>query len=196
MEVTINANELQAVAYAMAKKDIRFYLNGLLLEIDGAGNHRLVATDGHRVHIVDNGLTKVDKSYIIPREAVEQALKTKASFVTFSALSESEGIFKHAAGGIQFNFVEGKYPDYRRVVPGSLQEIKAATYNVDFLSDAQKAMQAYRQEKKGVFLVMVQQGDSLGMAVYERLFIGIMPIRGKIESIEVNTLLASLRGNV
>jgi hypothetical protein len=34
------------------------------------------------------------------------------------------------------------------------------------------------------------------MAVYERLFIGIMPIRGKIESIEVNTLLASLRGNV
>ncbi|MCA6480265.1 MAG: hypothetical protein IM557_06685 [Chitinophagaceae bacterium] len=104
MEVIINTNELQAVAYAMGKKDIRFYLNGMLLEIDGAGNHRLVVTDGHRVHIVDNGLGKVDKSYIIPREAVEQVLKTKASYITFSALSETEGILKHAAGGIQFKF--------------------------------------------------------------------------------------------
>jgi DNA polymerase III sliding clamp (beta) subunit (PCNA family) len=196
MEVTINTNELQAVAYAMAKGDLRFYLNGMLLEIDGAGNHRLVATDGHRVHIVDNRLTKAEKTYIIPREAVEQALKTKASFVTFSALSENEGIFKHAAGGIQFKFIEVRYPDYQRVIPASLQEIKAATYRVDFLSDAQKALQAYQKKKKGVFLVMVQQGDSLGMAVYERLFIGIMPLRGNIEPIEVNILLASLRGSV
>lgn len=42
----------------------------------------------------------------------------------------------------------------------------------------------------------IQQGDSIGVAVYDRLFIGIMPLRGKIESIEVNTLLANFRGNV
>jgi DNA polymerase III sliding clamp (beta) subunit (PCNA family) len=194
----IKTNELQAVSYAMAKGDIRYYLNGMLLETDGAGNHRLVATDGHRVHIVDNGLTKAEKTHIIPREAVEQALKIKLSFVAFEALSETEGILKHAAGGIQFKFVEAKYPDYRRVLPEALDEIKAGKYDIDFLSDALKAMQAYRGGKKGVMLDFVQQGEGLGVAVYDNLFVGIMACRANMNEAktEAGAMLTRLRGNV
>jgi DNA polymerase III sliding clamp (beta) subunit (PCNA family) len=198
MEIIIKLNELQAVSYAMAKGDIRYYLNSILLEIDAEGNHRIVATDGHRVHIVDNGLTKVAKSYIIPREAVEQALKIKLSFVTFKALSETEGIFKHAAGGIQFKFIEGRYPDYRRVIPESLQEIQAGQYDVNFLSDALKAMQAYKQKKQGVMLDIIQQGEGLGVAVYERLFVGMMACRVNMEPVkaEAQEMIARIKGNV
>ena len=199
MEIMLKLNELQAVSYAMAKGDIRYYLNGMLLEIDAEVNHRLVATDGHRVHIVDNNLGKVAyKSYIIPREAIEQALKTKLSYLTFSALNETEGILKHAGGGIQFKFVDGKYPDYRSVIPASLQEIKAAQYNVDFLSDALKAMQAYRGGKKGVMLDFVQQGEALGVAVYDNLFVGIMACRANMNEAkaEAQEMLSRIRGNV
>jgi DNA polymerase III sliding clamp (beta) subunit (PCNA family) len=198
MEIMLKLNELQAVAYAMAKGDTRYYLNGLYLELDAEGHHRLVATDGSRVHIVDNGLGKVDKSYIIPREAVEQVLKTKAFTVTFSALSNDEGIFRHSLGGLQFKFYGVKYPDYRRVIPETLQEIQAGKYDMTYLNDALKAKQAYKQKKQGVTLDMIQQGEGLGVAVYERLFIGIMACRVNMTPVkaEASEMLTRIRGGV
>ena len=67
------------VQYAMAQQDIRYYLNGVLLIIDGAFL-KLVATDGHRLAFTS---TKLDKEYlkreaILPRKTVCELIKLLA----------------------------------------------------------------------------------------------------------------------
>jgi DNA polymerase-3 subunit beta len=111
---------ISMVYFAMAQQDIRYYLNGLLFITDG---HfvRAVATDGHRLaycHVaVDADLPRQD--VIIPRKTVLELMRL---------LEENEepvGIAV-AASQIKFNFgnielisklVEGKFPDYTRVIP-------------------------------------------------------------------------------
>ena len=50
--MNIPRNALKAVSLAMANRDVRFYLNGLLIQCSGR-TVRLVATDGHRLHMID-----------------------------------------------------------------------------------------------------------------------------------------------
>ncbi len=112
---------LQMVHFAMAQQDIRYYLNGLLLVAEGA-MVRVVATDGHRLCLCE---TKLDKAIrgkhevIIPRKSVIELMRL---------LSESDDpvILSIASNQIRFEFgevnmisklVEGKFPDYNRVVP-------------------------------------------------------------------------------
>ena len=67
------------VQYAMAQQDIRYYLNGVLLVVDGA-YLKLIATDGHRLAYTS---AKLDKEYpkrevILPRKTVNELVKLLA----------------------------------------------------------------------------------------------------------------------
>ncbi len=111
---------LNQVFFSMAQQDIRYYLNGLLLSIEGK-QIRAVATDGHRLAYceanLDAELAKLD--IIVPRKTVLEMLRQ---------LDDSDAIVDIAANGqmIQFNFsghtlmsklIEGKFPDYNKVIP-------------------------------------------------------------------------------
>src|SRR5262245_65837967 len=64
---------LLLVQYAMAQQDIRYYLNGLLLVLDG-GQVRVVATDGHRLSYAARplGQQQEKREVILPRKAVPE----------------------------------------------------------------------------------------------------------------------------
>ncbi len=109
------------VHFAMAQQDIRFYLNGLLLALE-PGLVRAVATDGHRLAHAGTPVEalQADQEVIIPRKTVHEMQRLLAD-------SEDSTVqIDIASGQIRFRFdaievvsklVEGKFPDYRRVIP-------------------------------------------------------------------------------
>ncbi len=120
---------LGQVSFSMAVHDIRYYLNGILFETDGK-RLSLVATDGHRLAFTSATLdVEVPRQQVIlPRKTVielerllsdaaapegEQAPMIEMQFAANQA--------KFSFGGMEFvtKLVEGKFPDYNRVIPQS-----------------------------------------------------------------------------
>ncbi len=111
---------LSQVQYAMAVQDIRFYLNGLLMQAEN-NQLRLVATDGHRLAFSQ---AKIEaqlpfSEVILPRKTVLELFKL-LSFpnepVTVEFL-HNQIRFRTRDTVIVSKVVEGKFPDYNRVIP-------------------------------------------------------------------------------
>src|SRR6476660_4804694 len=111
---------LAQVSFAMAVHDIRYYLNGILFVAEGK-QLSLVATDGHRLAFASATL-----DVEVPRQEVILPRKTVLEMQRL--LSDAEGAIemqfdrnqaKFAFGGMEFvtKLVEGKFPDYNRVIP-------------------------------------------------------------------------------
>jgi DNA polymerase-3 subunit beta len=111
---------LNQVSFAMAVHDIRYYLNGILFVAEGK-QLSLVATDGHRLAFASATL-----DVEVPRQEVILPRKTVLELQRL--LSDAEGAIemqfannqaKFAFGGMEFvtKLVEGKFPDYNRVIP-------------------------------------------------------------------------------
>ena len=113
-------NLLASVQFAMAQQDVRYYLNGVLLVIDG-NKFRAVATDGHR--LAYNAIT-LDQDYekieiIIPRKAIVELSKLLNDDETQIEIEFSSQQLKASFSGIELitKLIEGKFPDYQRVIP-------------------------------------------------------------------------------
>lgn len=122
--LSLPQNELKRVLglvqFAMAVQDIRYYLNGVLLSAEGK-TLRVVATDGHRLSMA---------SYQLPEEApkVDAILPRKTVIELIKLLNESDDPVSLTVHGNQVKFsfegieivskiVEGKFPDYQKVIP-------------------------------------------------------------------------------
>ena len=112
---------LDQTAFAMAQQDVRYFLNGMLIEL-GNNQVRAVATDGHRLAMIDLEQKDLDcqvKQVIVPRKGVieiqrllqEVEDKVDVSICT-SHLGVTSSIFT-----LTTKLVDGKFPDYDRVVP-------------------------------------------------------------------------------
>lgn len=120
---------MQMVHFAMAQQDIRYYLNGMLLSID-KGLVRAVATDGHRLACCDAPLeieTGVERPIeaILPRKTVHQLMKLLPDTDDPVKLEVSKTQARFTFGNIEFltKLVDGKYPDYNRVIPQNNDKI-------------------------------------------------------------------------
>ena len=111
---------LSQVSFAMAVQDIRYYLNGILFVAEGK-KLTLVATDGHRL-----AFSSADLEVEVPKQEVILPRKTVLELQRL--LSDADGAIemqfagnqaKFSFGGMEFvtKLVEGKFPDYNRVIP-------------------------------------------------------------------------------
>jgi len=111
---------LLSVQYAMAQQDVRYYLNGVLLIIEG-NNLKVVATDGHRLAFsagaIDGNYEK--QEIIIPRKAVTELCKLLGDTNENVEIEFSTQQIKVAFSGIDLisKVIDGKFPDYERVIP-------------------------------------------------------------------------------
>lgn len=113
---------IERTSIAMAQQDVRYYLNGMLFEIE-KGRLRAVATDGHRLAMSETGAdvaTEELRQVIIPRKGVLELNRL------FSGDSEDAVKVVMSSNHIRtitnnFTFtsklVDGKFPDYQQVVP-------------------------------------------------------------------------------
>jgi len=117
---------LSQVSFAMAVHDIRYYLNGILFVAEGT-QLSLVATDGHRLAFASATL-----DVEVPRQEVILPRKTVIELQRL--LSDAEGAIdmqfannqaKFSFDGMEFvtKLVEGKFPDYNRVIPKNHRNI-------------------------------------------------------------------------
>lgn len=136
--ISIPMTILAAVAPFMAKKDIRYYLNGALLETTGEVL-RAVGTDGYAMAVADApSADTLPAPLILPRDAVEWALKQKTDAVT---LTEADGIYRLEAGesSIEVKPIDGRYPDYRAVFPRLGDDKSMSAFNPAILATIEKA---------------------------------------------------------
>ncbi|HRE18068.1 MAG TPA: DNA polymerase III subunit beta, partial [Rhodocyclaceae bacterium] len=115
---------LAKTQYAMAAQDVRYYLNGLLLMADGK-ELRAVATDGHRL-----AYTSVEIGNELPRQEMILPRKTVLELNRLLGDNEEPLTITLAPNQVRFAFgsvvlvsklIDGKFPDYERVIPATLK---------------------------------------------------------------------------
>jgi DNA polymerase III subunit beta len=108
------------VHFAMAQQDIRYYLNGMLLVVDGK-NVIAVATDGHRLAFcqVETDQDFQRQEVIIPRKTILELQRLLEDLDNPVDLEIANNQVKLSFADIELisKLVEGKFPDYTRVVP-------------------------------------------------------------------------------
>jgi len=121
---------IDKTAFAMAHQDVRYYLNGLLLEIR-AGRVRAVATDGHRLALCDSEFDATisnDIQVILPRKAVVELGRLLSDSDDQVQIEISNSHVRIQFGDTSFTskLIDGRFPDYERVMPaGETQEVLA-----------------------------------------------------------------------
>jgi DNA polymerase III subunit beta len=112
--------------FSMAQQDVRYYLNGMLLEADEQ-TLRAVATDGHRLAMCETQLqnkAKTNQQVIVPRKGV---LELQRSLGTDGTLELAIGTnhIRAQIGAIRFTskLIDGRFPEYGRVVPANPTKI-------------------------------------------------------------------------
>lgn len=112
---------LEHTHFAMAQQDVRYYLNGLLLEAV-PGRIRTVATDGHRLALSEidyDGELDAEMQVIIPRKAVLELNRLLSHSDKVVVLEASNSHIQIHLGNTSFTskLIDGRYPDYNRVLP-------------------------------------------------------------------------------
>ncbi len=141
VEVSLTQAELRGLIektqFSMANQDVRYYLNGMLFEIDGT-TLRSVSTDGHRmaVSLVQLGAEFVNKQIIVPRKGVQELVKLLDAPEQPVVLQIGSSNVRAEVNNFVFTskLVDGRFPDYRRVMPQSTS--KTLETNCDELRQA------------------------------------------------------------
>lgn len=111
---------INQVHFAMAVHDIRYYLNGILFVAEGK-SLTLVATDGHRLALAQATLdVEIPKQEVIlPRKTVLELQRLLKDEETPIEMRFAGNQAKFSFSGMEFvtKLVEGKFPDYNRVIP-------------------------------------------------------------------------------
>lgn len=148
-------NLMDRTSFAMAHQDVRYYLNGMLVDLQ---DHmlRCVATDGHRLALAEVSLSEeisARRQVIIPRKG---ALELQGLFSNGDGQVDLEFGRNHLRvrrGDVIFTskLIDGRFPDYEAVIPiGADKEIKVV--REDFRSALQRAAILSNEKYRGVKL--------------------------------------------
>lgn len=189
-QFTISQNALDAMLILAAKKDIRYYLNGLHIEWNSSTT-RVIACDGHKLGIyqLSSGDNVGAGSITIPRDVIEN-LPKKAGNLAFIDLAAGQWQIDAGLSSIKFAPCDSKYPDFRRVVHGvqtAGTSGVAAGFNLNYLNEFEKAgnLLAGSKLKIGNRLRLHHNGDAAALVLLNCVdgFAGVvMPLRDSIGS--------------
>lgn len=112
---------IDRTSFAMAQQDVRYYLNGMLFELTPS-SLKLVATDGHRLALCEaNDVTGIseEKQIILPRKGVIELSRLLQDAEANISLSLGRNHLRAETSEFRMTskLVDGKFPDYQRVLP-------------------------------------------------------------------------------
>lgn len=118
---------IERTQFAMAQQDVRYYLNGLLLEIQG-DKVRAVATDGHRLAVSEASVvTQLDepRQVIVPRKGVLELQRLLEDSEAEVRVQIGNNHIKLELGEVSFTskLIDGRFPDYERVMPRTGEKV-------------------------------------------------------------------------
>ncbi|CAN5320229.1 DNA polymerase III subunit beta [soil metagenome] len=121
---------IERTAFAMAQQDVRYYLNGLLLDLR-EDSLRCVATDGHRLALCEAELpaggVKTRKQIILPRKGVLELQRLLEGGDADVELEVGRSHLRMRREDVTFTskLIDGRFPDYDAVIPiGADKEVR------------------------------------------------------------------------
>jgi DNA polymerase-3 subunit beta len=154
---------LEQTQFSMAQQDVRYYLNGLLFETEGK-TLRSVATDGHRLALAELEMAE-------PAQRNEQIIVPRKGVLELQRLLDGDGEVELTLGAnhvraqldsIRFTskLIDGKFPDYGRVVPAEPPNI--VTVDRNLLRHAlQRAAILSNEKYRGVRLALAENNVTI-----------------------------------
>jgi DNA polymerase-3 subunit beta len=187
----------------MANNDIRYYLNSICVEHNGLET-RIIATDGHRLHIVrvehSDGDHCAPVQYLLPDTLVKTIIKCKAPRHD----KRKEVVLAFADGKVSVSLpdgtesiaklIDGKFPDYSRVIPQTVSG-EYACINQDYVMDALEGYRDY-MESKNCFMALKHGGDNCAVLSAGDYLAVVMPMRGDVSNDPDSTWHSQLAGPV
>lgn len=185
-KIVIKQSHLRAVARAMAIKDVRSYLCGVLIESNGA-EIRIIATDGCRIHgviVETQHMQHTPVSFIIPSALVKQLINAKPvkqdTVLVINYDQVTKGISAALPDGVSISntAIDGTFPTYRRIFEKSLKK-NPSHYNPDYLVDLSASIKDYLGLSKSDINVhaITPHGGNIGTFLIDGFFAAVMPIR-------------------
>jgi DNA polymerase-3 subunit beta len=114
------ASLLNKTQFAMAQQDVRFYLNGLLIEISPESLN-VVGTDGHRLaktNLIVDKKNISEQSCIVPRKAIQELTRSLSDSKECKvSLVDNQASFAFSSITLTTKLIDGTFPDYNRVIP-------------------------------------------------------------------------------
>ena len=151
---------LKQVDFAMAQQDIRYYLNGLLIEVKDK-NINIVGTDGHRLSFTSLELKAPTNpaQVIVPRKTIVELVKLLGDTddpVEIS-FSNNQVNFKFNDIDLITKVIDGKFPDYDRVIPQGHDNV----FNIDrsLLLDSMLRASILSNDKYRGIRMVVEEGN-------------------------------------
>jgi len=157
------ARLLEKTHFSMAQQDVRYYLNGLLIET-GPKYLRAVATDGHRLALcqvaLDEGTKARESQVIMPRKGVLE-LQRLMSGEGNMTLELGTNHIRIQLDGIRFTskLIDGRFPEYERVIPKDTSNELVA--DRDLLKAALQRTSILSNEKYRGIRLMIRNGAML-----------------------------------
>ncbi len=129
-KISLPQNELlqliERTSFAMAQQDVRYYLNGLMLE-PAAGILRAVATDGHRLAMCQISADTGDageQQVIVPRKGVQELQRLLEDSDSTVQVEIGSNHIRITTEELRFTskLIDGRFPDYQRVIPKNVDK--------------------------------------------------------------------------
>jgi DNA polymerase-3 subunit beta len=120
---------IERTAFAMAQQDVRYYLNGLLFDLQDK-TLRCVATDGHRLALCEatlDGGIQTKRQIIVPRKGVTELQRLLEGGDRELELEVGRNHLRVKRDDVTFTskLIDGRFPDYEAVIPiGADREVK------------------------------------------------------------------------
>ena len=148
---------LEKTHFSMAQQDVRYYLNGLLLETS-AKSLRSVATDGHRLALCDVDLpegAKPGQQVIVPRKGVLELQRILGAEDQILEVAIGSNHVRVQIGDIRFTskLIDGRFPEYSRVIPANPPRVVSAVRD-DLRHALQRAAILSNEKYRGIRFVV------------------------------------------
>jgi len=180
VKLTIKAETIKALLAVAAKSDVRYYLNAIAIDARATGDVTLVATDGHRLLAVpvdsddiENFADFMPGVWVVDRALLESVKPMKAGRTDFplalTIASAGTGnlptVSLVGATTASGTAVDGRFPDWRRVMPASANGI-AAQFSPEYVGSFGKVGELLGGKGKSIPCVIHHNGSDGALVTF------------------------------
>lgn len=142
--------------YSVSTDETRYHLNGVYFEMGSQNSFTMVATDGHRLSLINKnkvGTAPANPGVIIPRKGLNEIKKIieGISEPIQITIEGSQFILRKNSTVLMIRLIEGKYPNYQQFIPQKLTQ-KVMIHRETFLTSLKRVSLLANQKSKAVLL--------------------------------------------
>ena len=204
IKITFDARTLKAALICTSTDETRYYLKGVAVQLD-SDKLFIAATDGHRLIAMQpeftierddtNATTRADfGSVIIPADIVKNLKLVRGVDDCTLTIDGNKGEIEHAGQSVRFGFVDGSFPEWRRVIPLNITG-ELAQFDARYIGELPKIEAAFGN--KNAKIEIEHNGGSpafVALNLPMPYVCLLMPYRGTKEPVALPAWVKTVRG--